>query len=167
MLNHVWSNVTFTAIANCYRHAGFQLPIDNTQSDGEDEVDDDIPLSRLFQLGLASGSVEEYTAVDDNLVTSTEMTNDDIVKDIISSRQNNNDQSDNEESPSPPSMTTVFAALDTISSHLDFFQNSSTAVTHMNTVNRFIMNEHFLSLSTKLRDISSFFTQASRSSKQD
>jgi hypothetical protein len=44
---------------------------------------------------LASGGVpEEYTAVDDNLVTSAKMTNDDIVEDIISSRQNNNDQSD-------------------------------------------------------------------------
>ena len=73
------------------------LPADNTHSDGEDEVDDDIPLSRLFQLGLASGGVEEYTAVDDNLVTSAEMTNDDITEDIISSRQNNNDQSDNED----------------------------------------------------------------------
>jgi len=169
MLNHAWSNVTSTTIANCYRHAGFQLPTDNTHSDGEDEVDDDIPLSRLFQLGLASGGVEEYTAVDDNLVTSAEMTNDDIVEDIISSRQNNNDQSDNEdeEPPSPPSMTTVFAALDTISSHLEFLQNSGTAVTHMNTVNRFIMNEHFLSLCTKQSDISSFFTQAGSSSKQD
>ena len=57
---------------------------DNTHSDGEDEVDDDIPLSRLFQLGLASGGVpEEYTAVDDNLVTSAKMTNDDIVEDRI------------------------------------------------------------------------------------
>jgi hypothetical protein len=55
MLNHAWSNVTSTTIANCYLHAGFQLPTDNTHSDGEDEVDDDIPLSQLFQLGLASG----------------------------------------------------------------------------------------------------------------
>ena len=46
---------------------------------------------------------------------------------------------------------TVFAALDTISYHLEFLQNSSTAVTHMNTVNRFIMNEHFLSLCKKNR----------------
>jgi hypothetical protein len=45
--------ITSTTIANCYLHAGFQLPTDNTHSDGEDEVDDDIPLSRLFQLGLA------------------------------------------------------------------------------------------------------------------
>lgn len=170
MLNHAWSNVTSTTIANCYRHAGFQLPTDNTHSDGEDEVDDDIPLCLLFQLGLASGGVpEEYTAVDDNLVTSAKMTNDDIVEDIISSRQHNNDESDNEdeEPPSRPSMTTVFAALDTISSHLEFLQNSTTAVTHMNTVNRFIMNEHVLSLCTKQSDISSFFTQADSSSKQD
>jgi hypothetical protein len=46
---------------------------------------------------LASGGVEEYTAVNDNLVTSAEMTNDDIIEDNISSRQNNNDQSDNED----------------------------------------------------------------------
>lgn len=25
MLNHAWSNVTSTTIANCYRHAGFQV----------------------------------------------------------------------------------------------------------------------------------------------
>jgi hypothetical protein len=57
---------------------------------------------------------EEYTAVDDNLVTSAKITNDGIVEDIISSRQHNNDESDNEdeEPPSRPSMTTVFAALD-------------------------------------------------------
>jgi transposase len=170
MLNHAWSNVTSNTIANCYHHAGFQLPTDNTHSDGEDEVDDDIPLCLLFQLGLASGGVpEEYTAVDDNLVTSAKMTNDDIVEDIISSRQHNNDESDNEdeEPPSRPSMTTVFAALDTISSHLEFLQNSTTVVTHMNTVNHFIMNEHVLSLCTKQSDISSFFTQADSSSKQD
>jgi hypothetical protein len=49
MLNHAWSNVTSNTIANCYHHAGFQLPTDNTHSDGEDEVDDDIPLCLLFQ----------------------------------------------------------------------------------------------------------------------
>jgi hypothetical protein len=62
-------------------------------------------------------------------------------------------------SSSSLSLSSLLCCLDEMMSSTSFF--------YMNTVNRFIMNEHVLSLCTKQSDISSFFTQADSSSKQD
>jgi hypothetical protein len=121
MLNHAWSNVTSTTIENCYRHAGFQLPTDNTHSDGGH-------FGGCYQIIVNCCVFFWYTTRRQ--------------ADLKKSGQRN---------------VVVYLV----------FTIRTMAVTHMNALNRFIMNEHFLSLCTKQSDISSFFTQADSSSKQD
>ncbi|XP_063435632.1 uncharacterized protein LOC134716551 [Mytilus trossulus] len=170
MLNHAWSKVTQTTIANCYHHAGFESPVITPSDDIDDDADDDIPLALLCRIGLPTGtSIEDYTSVDDNLTTSAEMTDTDIIDDIISSRSATDDQSDQEDEPVPPprpSMNSVFAALNTLNAHLETVQNSNSTMSHLNFVNSFVMKHHLHSLCVKQSDISIFF-QSAESSKQD
>ncbi|CAC5392017.1 unnamed protein product [Mytilus coruscus] len=92
-----------------------------------------------------STSIEDYTSVDDNLTTSAEMTDTDIIEDIISSSSATDDQSDQEDEPVPPprpSMNSVFAALNTLNAHLETVQNSNSTMSHWNFVNSFVMKHH-------------------------
>ncbi|CAC5376698.1 Cell division cycle protein 23 homolog [Mytilus coruscus] len=170
MLNHAWSKATQTTIANCYHHAGFESPIIAPSDDINDDVDDDIPLALLCRIGLPNGtSIEDYTSVDDNLTTSAQMTDTDIIEDIISSRSATDDQSDPEDEPVPPprhSMSSVFAAFNTLNAHLETVQNSNSTMSHLNFVNSFVMKHHLHSLCVKQSDISVFFQKAELS-KQD
>lgn len=167
MLNHAWSKVTPGTIANCYHHAGFDSAVAIPVDDDDDE-DDDIPLAQLRRIGLTAG-IQDYATIDDNLTTSAEMNDHDIIEEIISSRPtNNDDQSDAEDEPAPPpkpTMDSVFAALNTITTHLECLPNSAKAISHLNAVTSFVMKEHLLSLCVKQSDITSFFCNVE--SKQD
>lgn len=162
MLNNAWGRVTTETIANCYKHAGFQSSDPVPDNDSDDEIDDDIPLSQLRRIGLSSDvNFDAYATVDDNVSTSTQMTDNDIIEDIISSRNAAESvTSDEEDEPAPkrPPVAAVMSALDIITAQLEFLNNSSVATKKFNDVSNFIMKEHLLSLCVKQSDISEFMT---------
>nr|XP_022300624.1 tigger transposable element-derived protein 4-like [Crassostrea virginica] len=84
MLSQAWNCVTPQTINNCYRHDGFST--DNaaaTLNDDEDfDVEDDIPLSRLREHALTPEVLTEFTRLDDEIQTSAELTDDDILEEI-------------------------------------------------------------------------------------
>lgn len=119
-IHMAWCALNQTAIANCYRKAGFVRSVSADESD-----DDDTPLSGLFvravhdceedELPLAELRVvwetlsercqipkevtcEEYARVDDETLTTQTETDDDIVDQVLSKRLP--ELSDNEESES-------------------------------------------------------------------
>lgn len=126
------------------------------------EIDDDLPLSQLRRIGLSSDvNFDAYATVDDNVSTSTQMTDNDIIEDIISSRNAAESvTSDEEDEPAPkrPPVAAVMSALDIITAQLEFLNNSSVATKKFNDVSNFIMKEHLLSLCVKQSDISEFMT---------
>jgi hypothetical protein len=74
MLDKAWCNVTSRGIANCFRHAGFcDVTTDTTQL----QVNN----------GLINDIDEDYVQIDDDLVTSEILTDEDIVKNVIVSQQ--------------------------------------------------------------------------------
>ena len=161
MLNNAWAKVTSATISNCYKHAGFKYPDSvAVTTDDEDDIDDDIPLSQLCKIGLASGvNVDDYATVDDNVATSAQMTDDDIVDDIVASRNVSEAvPSDEEEEPvkKKHSSAAVLSAIDVIAEHLEFLHNSNSAMQKFNEVSNFIMKEHLLNLCKKQSDISEF-----------
>jgi hypothetical protein len=52
MLSHAWDSVTSKIMSNCFRHAKFINRDVTTESDDEETTDDDIPLSRILNLGF-------------------------------------------------------------------------------------------------------------------
>jgi len=168
MLNNAWGKVTPTTIYNCYKHAGFQS-IDVPDNSDEEDIDDDIPLAQLCKTGLSfTVNVDDYTTVDDNVLTSATRSDEDIIQDIFASRNSSESvHSDEEQEPVPikPSTTSVLSAIDVISAHLEYLHNSNSAVQKFNDVSNFIMKEHLVNVYTKQSDISSFFNTKCTSSQ--
>ena len=86
MLRKAWADVTQQTVTNCFAKAGFQMsmcanyaPDEATTDDDGDEFDeeDDLPLSHL--LLPVDVTFDEYAAVDDNVETCEQPTDDDIV----------------------------------------------------------------------------------------
>ena len=131
MLNQAWSNVTSTTISNCFRHAGFQTPVDDGDQSDEDP-DDNIPLARICSLGFGpTVSVDDYISVDDSLPTSATITDDNIVSSRNLDADYNSDNDDEEPTSGPirRPMSEVLTAMDIIRDHLELNKNSKTATT--------------------------------------
>ena len=86
MLQQAWGNVTSTIILNCFKHAGFQVS-DFPPQESEDDPDDDIPLAMLPTTGLSQTLVKDFTSVDDQLQTSTDVSDKSIIANVLSRRQ--------------------------------------------------------------------------------
>ena len=127
-LQQAWRSVTQQTIANCYHHAGFKIQDDTNQTetpiDDEDPLDD-LPLARL--IGSAS-TMTEYVAIDDDVPTCEDVTDESIVDDIITARptttmRDTEDDDDNDEQTDdthvePPSVDMAISACDTLRAYL-------------------------------------------------
>ena len=124
-LRQAWNSVTQTTIANCYRHAGFKVTNDDSESatsnyaTDDDDPLDDLPLARL----IGNITMEEYVSVDDDVPTCEDLSEDSIVDDIIAARstEGNTDADDDDDdgqtdeaAAEPPSVESALAACDTL-----------------------------------------------------
>ena len=125
-LRQAWNSVMQTTLANCYRHAGFKVTNDDSESttsnDATDDDDplDDLPLARLIGNNI---TMEEYVSVDDDVPTCEDLSEDSIVDDIIAARstEGNTDADDDDDdghtdeaTAEPPSVESAQAACDTL-----------------------------------------------------
>lgn len=78
MPSQAWNSVTEKTISNCFRHADFtpSSPLETEEDDDFDLVDD-IPLSRLRELGLTPDVLQQFTDADHELQTCAELTDED------------------------------------------------------------------------------------------
>ena len=85
LLKQAWSEVSSTTIANCFKHSGFVHP---TTSEG-DQLDEEAMevqdynevverLDSLLPQDVAEDILDDYVAVDDNVPTSGELTDDEL-----------------------------------------------------------------------------------------
>ena len=100
LMQQAWEMVQPRTISNCFRHADFRrtdTSTDATEATTEidDDLEDDIPLAGLSQLGLTTTTLQDYMILDDSLPTSERLTDDDIIDDIISSRSTDSLDADN------------------------------------------------------------------------
>lgn len=126
MIYDAWSKLTPATISNCFKHAGFvrdsPSPSVAVATDKEDyDDDDDQPLSewaRALKEGLPLGNeeLEQYSTVDDDLVTCEEPTDETILQNVIVNRPDSDDNNDDdlEENCTSPSVSEALKAAEVL-----------------------------------------------------
>ena len=169
MLHQAWRSVTAKTIANCYRHAGFDVTseptpdADDDSDSDDDDPTDDIPLARL--LNIAPGvSMIDFVTADDNVPTCADVSDDDIVESIVSARNPENDDSDDDDAPTPapvrPTIENAFAALDVLKNFCDYHSTSDRALSALADINSMLVNAHLQNACTKQTTIDKFMKNA-------
>ena len=134
MLFNAWRQVPALSVSKCFRKAGFTEQLTLNDDDDFDQ-DDDSPLSRLFddesdddddvpiaqliaKLHDATGnegelpSVHDFVHVDDDVIATSEMTDDDIVSSISDTDYSDDDDDDTSNSDTAlPSVNQIDAHL--------------------------------------------------------
>ena len=155
MLRKAWADVTQQTVANCFAKAGFQLSMcvnyapddDATTGDDGDEFDeeDDLPLSHLLP---AHVTFDEYAAVDENVETCEQPTDDDIVAAVTAPAEPASAAPSDEEeeegdstSLDLPGRPQAMEALDTLQHYLFGVSNSDRAQMSLLSVEQFLTSK--------------------------
>ncbi|KAJ8728909.1 hypothetical protein PYW07_006605 [Mythimna separata] len=119
MIYDAWNKLTSATIFNCYRHAGFVQDSLSVVSASDD--DDDLPLSiwaRALDKGLPMGNeeLEQYSAIDDDLATCEEPTDENILQSVIHNGQDSDDNDDDglEENCTTPTLSEALKAAEVL-----------------------------------------------------
>uniref|UniRef100_A0A2H1W5C7 SFRICE_029010 n=1 Tax=Spodoptera frugiperda TaxID=7108 RepID=A0A2H1W5C7_SPOFR len=120
-----WNKLTSASIFNCFKHAGF-VQDSATLVANNDDTDDEVPLSILAralnnQLPIGNEELKQYSAIDDDLATCEEPTEENIVQNIIgnSHDSDDNNEDDLEENCTTPSVSEAIKAAEVLNVHAD------------------------------------------------
>ena len=174
LMQQAWEMVQPRTIANCFRHANFQCPdssndVTETNSGTIDDPEDDIPLAILAQLGLSMATIQDYMTVDDNLPTSEQLTDNDIINDIISSRStesqdaddnaddNENIDADRRDTELPTSLSEAMDACAKLQNYFEQCEHSDDFLISLGCMADVLMKQDFKKRCGKQTLITGFF----------
>jgi len=160
-----WNKITPATIFNCYKHAGFVQESASVAADN-DESDDDVPLSvwaRALDKGLPIGKqeLEQYSGIDDDLVTCEDMTDENtIVQNIIINSQDrdvNNDDDDLEQNCTIPSVSEALKAADVLNVFVHSNFEDDTIKSIMSRLHNAVRTSYYKNKTQKQSNITDFF----------
>lgn len=145
-----WRKVTAPCIANCFRHCHFTIPDPAPAPEEEEDPEDDIPLAQLAQnlrragMAVTDEEMAAYQTVDDQLLTSTPLTVQDIAREVQAQHQPEpaQDEEEEDEVPAAPALPPTLAmVMDSTSTLKDALSASSSDTSemwaHMEALERF------------------------------
>lgn len=178
-----WNEVTSTTISNCFRHAGLIKSADEFDSDDDlplvqwfekyKNIDDDdweVPLSNwLRNSGQDLTNIEKYlpeldnfTAVDGDLITTEVLTDDDIITEVLQPNVSvsESDDDDEVEQDEVPTYSEALGAVKIVTNFLQCSDNVSEDIMQASLkVEKHIENMRFVLAKQKQTKITIFFTQ--------
>ena len=104
ILHSAWDKVTEQTTANCFSRAGFKLPNTNLEEDIIENED----VTPCLPEGV---NFDDYISVDENVITTEVMSDDDIIEAISHTEPENEE----EDSPPPPTPKQAASAMLTMS----------------------------------------------------
>ena len=165
LLKQAWDNVEPKTIQNCFQHANFYhnrpTNAETKQVSDEDDPEDDIPLSRLSQLGITATSFQEYASVGDDIPTSENLTDSDIVQEIVNNRTppTTTFDDDTDEAPltEPISLHEAMDACRKLNSYFEQCDNSELFLLHLGKMSDFPLKKDFQKKCGQQTFITGFF----------
>lgn len=167
LLKQAWNEVSSTTIANCFRHSGF---VHSTSSEADQEVDDMESeaeeyekvvdrLNTLLPQDTAEDIMDDYVAMDENVPTSAEMTDDELAAVVRNEADldvsvDNFCQDVDDMEIIKPSQKQVAQAISTIKDYLLFIPDNTAAMTGLKAVESTVQADRERCLKqSKLTDI--------------
>lgn len=77
-----WDKVTPLTISNCFKHAGFIMKQIESNT-AESTADSDFFVENIYSAVECQVSFSDYVSIDDNLAICGEMSDEDIIKEVI------------------------------------------------------------------------------------
>lgn len=187
LLAQCWNEVTSTTISNCFRHAGLIKLGDAFDSDDDlplaqwlekykniDYDDWEVPLSDwlhnslqdLTNLKMYLPELDSFPTVDDNLVTTESLTDDDIITEVLQPHgilndplSSGNESGDEDQQVEVPSYSEALCAARTVTNYLHCTDNVSDDIMQASLkIEKHIENIKLL-LKRKQAKITSFLSE--------
>ena len=96
LLRLAWYSVSPTTVARCFKHCGFVAPKDSPQDDADNDVDTDLDETReILSTVSLSVSIGDYLDVDQQVMTSEFLSDDDIVNSVTHTDETQDTSEDN------------------------------------------------------------------------
>lgn len=145
-ISAAWDEIKPDVIINCFRKAAFGVLNDYEQADSSPLEDEDFQLLQNFA---------DYATVDDELVTSSTRTLDEIIADtnLTKNKKEDDDQEEEDDPHNSVSTTTITAGLQhllEIRKVLSSVENSEEMFSYVNKIENFLAEMHSQNLQTKI-----------------
>lgn len=159
-----WKEVSEKTIKNSFRSAGFhkndENPCDETIISFDEDLDDDVlrEFSEHMKLTDAITNFSDYAKVDDHEQCTAELTEEEIINELLNIDADQDSSSDEDVSYLPKERPSIKQAAEAISTLRNFFEFEQNADEHLEKINNL---ENALFQSSKLRQtsIADFFTK--------
>lgn len=162
MIYDAWNKLTSAAIFNCFKHAGFVRDSASVVANNDD-TDDDVPLSILAralnnQLPIGNEELKQYSAIDDDLATCEEPTEENIVQNIIvnSHDSDDNNEDDLEENCTIPSVSEAIKAAEVLNVFVHSNFEDDTIKSHMSRLYNAVRTSYYTNKTRKQTKITDF-----------
>lgn len=162
MIYDAWNKLTSATIFNCYKHAGFVRDSPSVVADNDDD-DDDVPLSvwaRALNKGLPIGNeeLEQYSAIDDDLATCEEPTEENILQNVIVNSQDSDDNNDDglEENCTTPSVYEALKAAEVLNVFVHTNFEDDTMKSIMSRLHNAVRTSYYRNKNQKQSKITDF-----------
>ncbi|KAL3214375.1 hypothetical protein MRX96_051495 [Rhipicephalus microplus] len=135
VLSTVWAQIQPGIVKNCFRKAGFQVDSDCTDCLPQEDQPDPGVWSAVEE-AFGSQQFSDYVTVDDDLVSSEQLTDEEIVAQIRQVPNAEQEEERNEEGNSGivTEEVTTSQALDYIQGLKNYFEQQATTSDEMNTL---------------------------------
>ena len=161
-LRQAWDLVKPQTIKNCFRHC--QFTTDASVPGNDETLSDDIAEESMCHnlwehLPQSEISLSDFIQVDDHIMATAPLTDDDIVASVQKGEQEDEtedtDDTDDPLPPPPPSSSDAAAAISTLRAYLETCDGSTKLFTNLSEIDRFVLDQHLKV--TRQSKISDFF----------
>lgn len=153
LLSFAWETISSETIRNCFRHAGL---VKSSNESVDCDQEDNLPLSDWLRIQnmLDSNKFDDYINIDEEVITTEELSDNDLMKQLQNQEETDEELQDDEEAET---VVTTEEALGCIRKLKNFFQQEDVndeIFSNLNKIHLLIQNKYIANrqVQTKITD---------------